>query len=107
MTSQLLEPWRRERAHLIASAGAPDRAGVRSQAWEESRRHPMAYFRQGKRQPWQPKLVLASAEVRERMWKSLMYMTQHAPTQRATVVLLLLRHTGARLHEILGRTVGG
>lgn len=41
------------------------------------------------------------------MWNALMYMTQHAPTQRDTVVLLFLRHTGARLHEILGMTVGG
>ena len=107
MTSQLLEQWRRERARLIASAGAPDHAGIRSESWEESRRHPIAYFRQGKRKAWQPKLVLESAEVRERMWQALIYMTQHAPTQRDKVVLLLLRHTGARLHEILGMTVGG
>ena len=30
MTSQLLEQWRRERARLIGSSGAPDHAGVRS-----------------------------------------------------------------------------
>jgi len=41
------------------------------------------------------------------MWNALVYMTAHAPTQRDKVVLLLLRHTGARLHEILGMTVGG
>lgn len=107
MTSQLLEQWRRERARLIASAGAPDHAGIRSETWEESRRHPIAYFRQGKRKVWQPKLVLESAEVRERMGEALRYITRHAPTQRDKVVLLLLRHTGARLHEILGLTVGG
>lgn len=107
MTSQLLEQWRRERARLIGSSGAPDQAGIRSEAWEDSRRHPVAYFRQGKRNPWQPKIALESAEVRERMWKALVYMTQHAPTQRDKVILLLLRHTGARLHEILGMTAGG
>ncbi len=107
MTSQLLERWQRERTRLIASAGAPDHSGIRSESWEESRRHPTAYFRQGKRKPWQPKLALESAEVRERMWQALIFMTHHAPTQRDKVVLLLLRHTGARLHEILGMTVGG
>lgn len=107
MASQLLEQWRRERARLIASAGAPDHAGIRSQSWEESRRHPVAYFRQGKRKHWQPKIALESAEVRERMGNALVFMTQHAPTQRDKVVLLLLRHTGARLHEVLGMTVGG
>ncbi len=107
MTSQLLEQWRRERARLIASAGAPDHAGIRSESWEESRRHPTAYFRQGKRKPWQPKVALESAEVRERMWQALISMTTHAPTQRDKVVLLLLRHTGARLHEILSMTAGG
>lgn len=107
MTSQLLEQWRRERARLIGSSGAPDHAGVRSESWEESRQHPVAYFRQGKRKQWQPKIALESAEVRERMWNALLYMTNHAPTQRDKVVLLLLRHTGARLHEILGMTAGG
>jgi site-specific recombinase XerD len=107
MTSQLLEQWRRERARLIGSSGAPDHAGIRSEAWEESRRPPVAYFRQGKRKHWQPKIALESAEVRERMWNALIYMTHHAPTQRDKVVLLLLRHTGARLHEILGMTAGG
>ena len=107
MTSQLLEQWRRERARLIGSSGAPDHAGIRSESWEESGRHPVAYFRQGRRKHWQPKVALESAEVRERMWKALIYMTKHAPTQRDKVVLLLLRHTGARLHEILGMTAGG
>ena len=41
------------------------------------------------------------------MWNALLYMTNHAPKQRDKVVLLLLRHTGARLHEILGMTAGG
>ncbi len=107
MTSQLLEQWRRERGRMIGSSGAPDHAGIRSEAWEESRRHPIAYFRQGKRKPWQPKMALESTEVRERMGEALIYMTHHAPTQRDKVVLLLLRHTGARLHEILGMTAGG
>jgi site-specific recombinase XerD len=107
MTSQLLQQWRRARAQMIGSSGAPDHAGIRSESWEESRRHPVAYFRQGRRKQWQPKIALESAEVRGRMWNALVYMTQHAPTQRDRVVLLLLRHTGARLHEILGLTVGG
>ncbi len=107
MTSQLLEQWRRERARLIGSSGAPEHAGIRSASWEESRRHPVAYFRQGRCKHWQPKVALESAEVRERMWQALISMTQHAPTQRDKVVLLLLRHTGARLHEILGMTAGG
>ena len=78
MTSQLLEQWRRERARLIGSSGAPDHAGVRSQSWEESRCHPVAYFRQGKRKQWQPKIALESAEVRECMWNALIFMTTHA-----------------------------
>jgi site-specific recombinase XerD len=107
MASQLLEQWRRERVRMIGSSGAPDHAGIRSASWEESRRHPVAYFRQGKRKQWQPTIALESAEVRERMWNALSYLTTHAPTQRDKVVLLLLCHTGARLHEILGMTVGG
>ena len=107
MTSHLLEQWRRERARLITSAGAPDHAGTRSETWEESRRHPIAYFRQGRAKQWQPQIVLESAEVRACMWEALIFMTRHASTQRDRLVLLLLRHTGARLHEILGMTIGG
>jgi site-specific recombinase XerD len=107
LNSQLLEQWRRERARLIAHAGAPDQAGIRSESWRESRQHPVAYFRQGNRKTWKPKIVLESQETREHMQDTLLFMTNHAPTQRDKVILLLLRHTGARLHEILGMTAGG
>jgi site-specific recombinase XerD len=50
---------------------------------------------------------MESAEMRERMWNALICMTNHAPTQRDKLILLLLRHTGARWHEILGMTAGG
>jgi hypothetical protein len=73
MTSQMLAQWRRERARLIGSSGAPDHAGIRSKSWEASGRHPVAYFRQGRRKPWQPQVALESAEVRERMSRNIFH----------------------------------
>ncbi len=105
LTSQLLEKWRRERIRLIANAGAPDHAGIRSESWEESMQHPTAYFRHLK--VWKPEHGIDTAATRQRMGEALAFMIDHTSCQRDKAVLLLLRHTGARLHEVLRMTAGG
>jgi hypothetical protein len=105
LISQLLQKWRRERLRLVANAGAPDQAGIRSESWEESMQHPTAYFRHLK--IWKPEHGMDTAATRQRMGEALAFMVEHATCQRDKAVLLLLRHTGIRLHEALGMTVFG
>ncbi len=105
LISQLLQKWRRERMRLVANAGAPDQAGIRSESWEESMQHPIAYFRHLK--IWKPEHGMDTAATRQRMGEALAFMIEHALCQRDKAVLLLLRHTGIRLHEALGMTAGG
>ncbi len=105
LISQLLQKWRRERMRLIANAGAPDHAGIRGESWEESMQHPIAYFRHLK--IWKPEHGLDTAATRKLMGEALTFMIEHALCQRDKAILLLLRHTGVRLHEALGMTAGG
>jgi len=107
MQSELLTRWKQERMRLIENVGAPDSSGIRGETWQETRQHPTAFFRQGEGTGWSPKLAMESDEVRQRLHDALFFMIQHAASQRDKVVLQLLLLTGARLHEVLGLTVGG
>ncbi len=107
MTSELLESLRREHLKQVENVGAPDHAGIRGESWEESMLYPIAFFRHQSRAEWVPAIALEPYETRQRMWAALEFMIRHAPSQRDKVVLLLLKHTGGRLHEVLGLSAGG
>ena len=107
MCSPLLQRWKRERIKHIENAGAPDHAGIRGETWTETQQQPTAFFRQRRGKPWQPDSALTSEQIQRQLHADLDWMIQHIPTQRDRLVLLLLRYTGARLHEILSLTAGG
>ena len=107
MTSELLESLRREHLKQVENVGAPDHAGIRGESWEESKLYPTAFFRHQSRTEWVPAVALEPCETRQRMWAALDFMIRHASSQRDKVVLLLLKHTGGRLHEVLGLSAGG
>ncbi len=107
MCSPLLQRWKRERIKHIENGGAPDHAGIRGETWTETQQQPTAFFRQRRGKPWQPDSALTSEQIQRQLHADLDWMIQHIPTQRDRLVLLLLRYTGARLHEILSVTAGG
>jgi len=107
MCSPLLQRWKQERIKHIENAGAPDHAGIRGETWTETHQQPTAFFRQRRGKPWHPDSALTSEQIQRQLHADLDWMIQHIPTQRDRLVLLLLRYTGARLHEILGLTAGG
>jgi site-specific recombinase XerD len=107
MCSPLLQRWKRERIKQIENAGAPDHAGIRGVTWGETQQQPTAFFRQRRGKPWQPDSALTSEQIQKQLHADLDQMIQHVSTQRDRLILLLLRYTGARLHEILGLTAGG
>ncbi|HEU5379991.1 MAG TPA: tyrosine-type recombinase/integrase [Ktedonobacteraceae bacterium] len=107
MNSQLLRSWKQEHIKHVVNRGAPDHAGIRGEMWQDSNTFPTAFFRQRRKQPWYPNTALTSEQVQVSLQKDLLWMIHHATTQRDTLVLLLLRTTGARLHEILSLTAGG
>lgn len=106
MCSSLLQRWKRERIKQIENAGAPDHAGIRGETWAETQQ-PTAFFRQRRGKPWQPESALTSEQIQKQLHADLDWMIQHVSTQRDRLILLLLRYTGARLHEILSLTAGG
>ena len=107
MCSQMLQRWKRERMKSIANGGAPDHAGTRSESWHETNQQPTAFFRQRRGEPWKPDGTLTSEQIQQRMNADLDWMTLHASTQRDSLVLMILRETGARLSEVLSMTAGG
>jgi len=106
LRSAFLIDLQRERRRLIAHAGAPEHAGIRGVAREDDR-WPTAFFRRGARDEWIPRFALESEDVRRRVKEAVSFMIRHAPTRRDKAILLLLRQTGARVHEIVGMTAGG
>lgn len=109
MRSELLIKWRREWLRNIDYQRLVAWAERRREFWQESRRHPTAYFRQKGRQLWKPRLglELRSVVIQQQMLATIDFMISSTKWQRDRIVLLLLRQTGARLHEILGLTAGG
>ncbi len=106
MQSQVLAAWRRERAHVVENAGAPNTAGVRGIPWEQQDLEPRATFHV-RAARWEPAMPLQPEEARLELRTSLAFLIRHAPSRRDRLVLLLLAQTGARLSEILGLSAGG
>jgi len=108
LLSEILVAIKREQAHALANAGAPDHAGIREETHEQSRRRPTAFLHHTGAQGWKPNLRKELADVREGMHNVLdaMIDNQNLPL-REKAVLELLRNTGARLHEVVLLTVGG
>src|SRR5579863_5614309 len=106
LRSALLLDLTREHRYRIENVGAPDHAGIRGISRAESRQ-PTAFFRRRGRDEWIPRFALESEDTRQRVKEAITFMIRHAPSRRDQVVLLLLRQTGARVHEIVGMTAGG
>ena len=97
LSSQLLAREKREWLRQVEHAGAPDQAGIRGESWEESRRFPTAFFRQGKKTAqWVPDIRMETAGFQHSVRDIFEHMLQLTDTQRDRLVLLLLRYTGAR-----------
>lgn len=108
LASPLLARLRRQRAEHIRNAGAPDIAGIRSLSWRESGRQPSAFFRVKTAEGWRLDPAFATAAVLEGLAAAFAAMVNtRGLAKRDRIVLLLLRHTGARVHEICHLTAGG
>jgi integrase len=108
LRSERLIQLRQEHLLSVKNAGAPDRAGIRSETRAETNRaYPTNQFRQRRGKVWEPQVVLEPEAVQERIRQTIDYMVRHATFQRDQVILLLIRQTGARLSEVLEMTAGG
>ena len=108
LTCDTLLALKRLHDQAVANAGAPDHAGIRGESHQRSRRQPTAFIRYPKAREWKPDLRKELADVRVGIHSVLdaMMECQHISC-REKIVLELLRNTGARLHEIVGLSVGG
>ncbi len=108
LTSDTLLTLKRLHDQSIVNSGAPDHAGIRGETRERSRRQPTAFIRYPKAREWRPDLRKELADVRVGIHKVLDAMMEcRRISCREKIVLELLRNTGARLHEIVGLSVGG
>jgi site-specific recombinase XerD len=108
LTSDTLLAIKHLHDQAIANAGAPDHAGIRSESHARSRRQPTAFIRYPKAREWKPDLRKDLADVRAGIHRVLDAMMEHAEIScREKIILELLRNTGARLHEVVGLSVGG
>jgi integrase len=105
MYSRLLLAWRREHRKWIRNAGAPDRAGIRSETRAETARQPVGFF-QVKRQPLEPPVARDAEPIRLVILAGVRYMIDHAAS-RESVMLRILLESGARVSEVLSLTAGG
>jgi site-specific recombinase XerD len=108
LSSEVLVALKREQERTLANKGAPDRAGVRGETHEQSRRRPTAFLRQHQVQEWMPDVRKELADVREGIHTVIDALLDSAEVSvREKAVLHLLQSTGARLHEVVLMTVGG
>ncbi len=108
LTSDTLLSLKRMHDQTIVNGGAPDHAGIRGETHERSRRQPTAFIRYPKAREWRPDLRKELADVRVGIHSVLDAMMECRQIScREKIVLELLRNTGARLHEIVGLSVGG
>lgn len=105
MYSPMLRRWKREHLRALASARAPDVAGIRGATRAESRSKPIGYFR-ARGDPWQPPVAGEARAVRLLIRAAANYMIDHAKL-REQLVLRLLSDSGPRLREALALTAGG
>jgi site-specific recombinase XerD len=108
LTSDTLLILKRLHDQAIVNSGVPDHAGIRGETRERSRRQPTAFIRYPKAREWKPDLRKELADVRGGIHRVLdaMIECRQIPC-REKIVLELLRNTGARLHEIVGLSMGG
>jgi site-specific recombinase XerD len=108
LTSDTLLALKHLHDQAVVNAGAPDHAGIRGESHEHSRRQPTAFIRYPKAREWKPDLRKELADVRAGIHKVLDAMIEHAGLScREKIILELLRNTAARLHEVVGLSVGG
>lgn len=108
LSSETLVALKREQERALANRGAPDRAGVREETHEQSRRRPTAFLRQHQAQGWKPEVRKELADVRQGIHAVLDAMLDSTEiSAREKAVLHLLQSTGARIHEVALMTVGG
>src|SRR5260370_26883415 len=108
LTSDTLLSLNRLHDQTIVNSGAPDHAGIRGETQERSRRQPTAFIRYPKAREWKPDLRRELADVRVSIHRVLDALVECREIScREKIVLELLRNTGARLHEIVGLSVGG
>src|SRR6266699_3396060 len=105
MYSKVLVAWRSEHRKWMRNAGAPDHAGIRSQARAAEAQQPVGFF-QVKRQPLKPPVARDSQPTRLAILAGVRFMIDHAPPREA-VILRMLLESGARVSEVLGLTAGG
>lgn len=108
LTSDTLLSLKRLHDQAIANAGAPDHGGIRGETHERSRRQPTAFIRYPKAREWKPDLRKELVDVRSGIHTILDAMMESPEIScREKIILELLRNTGARLHEVVGLSVGG
>src|SRR5258708_5807497 len=108
LTSETLLTLKRLHDQSIANSGAPDHAGIRGETRGRSRRQPTDFIRYPKDREWKPDLRKELADVRMGIHKVLDALMECPDVScREKIVLELLRNTGARLHEIVGLSIGG
>ncbi|HEV2579791.1 MAG TPA: site-specific integrase [Ktedonobacteraceae bacterium] len=108
LSSEVLVALKHAQVQALANRGAPDRAGIREESHEQSRRRPTAFIRYSNTKAWKPSLRKELADVREGMHTVLNALIDSKDVPlREKAVLELLQNTGARLHEVVQMTVGG
>jgi integrase len=105
MYSKVLVAWRSEHRKWIRNAGAPDRAGIRSESRADSARQPVGFF-QVRVQPLEPPVARDSESTRLAILAGVRYMIDHAPAREA-VILRIMLESGAGVSEVLGLTARG
>lgn len=108
LTSEVLLRLKQVQEQAVDNRGAPDHAGIRGEPRARSRRRPTAFIHQARAEEWTPDGRTDTAAVRAGMHAALDAMIEgRGIGLRERAVLLLLRYTGARVHEIAGLSVGG
>lgn len=108
LDSAILTRLKREHLRALANGGAPDHAGIRGESRVRSFRRPTSIFRDRHPRPWSPDARLGTPAILQGLQRALAAMLAHPHlTLRDRAILLLLRYTGARVHEIVGLSVGG
>jgi integrase len=105
MYSKVLVAWRSEHRRWIRNAGAPDRAGIRSESRADSARQPVGFF-QVRVQPLEPPVARDAESTRLAILAGVRYMIDHAPAREA-VILRIMLESGARVSEVLALTARG
>ena len=108
LTSEVLTRLKHVQEQAVDNRGAPDYAGIRGESRARSRRRPTAFIHQARAEEWAPDGRTDTATVRAGMHAALDAMIDGRDIGlRERAVLLLLRYTGARVHEVAGLSVGG